>query len=136
MIKMNTMRTFGLLLLFALFFSCASQKDTVQNRKGRCAIKDSAQYELLVFDPGFDYWMESRKSFVNQHSNEYYQSTNHQYAIEWNRRYATGDRRINSYIDYSPRKNYGFDFNYKLYMYFKFFEETNNIKLIPGSGRI
>ena len=41
-----------------------------------------------------------------------------------------GDPRINSYIDYSLNRDYGFDFNYKLYMYFRFFEDTNRIKLI------
>lgn len=46
------MRIFGLLLMLALFFSCASQKEVAQNKKGRCAIKDSAQYELIVFDSG------------------------------------------------------------------------------------
>ena len=121
------MRIFGLLLMLALFFSCTSQKEVAQNKKGRCAIKDSTQYELIVFDSGFDFWLAS------QHSESYYQSMNHLYAIEWNRRYAAGDPRINSYIDYSLNRDYGFDFNYKLYMYFRFFEDTNRIKLIPGN---
>ena len=80
--------------------------------------------------------MATHKSIVNQYSNEYYQFTNYRYAQEWNRRYASGDPRVNSYIDYSMRIDYGFDFNYKLYMYFKFFEDTNKIKLIPGSGKL
>ena len=119
--------------MLALFFSCASQKEVVQNKKGRCAIKDSAQYELIVFDSGFDFWLASHQSVASQHSESYYQSMNHLYAIEWNRRYAAGDPRINSYIDYSLNRDYGFDFNYKLYMYFRFFEDTNRIKLIPGN---
>lgn len=127
------MRTFGLLLVLALSVACASQKDVAQNKKGRCAIKDSTQYELIVFDSGFDFWLASHQTVSTQHSNEYYQSMNHQYALEWNRRYASGDPRINSYIDYSLNKNYGFDFNYKLYMYFRFFEDTNRVKLIPGN---
>ena len=117
------MKIFGLLFLLALFFSCASQKEVAQNKKGRCAIKDSAQYELIVFDSGFDFWLASHQSVAHQHSESYYQSMNHQYAIEW----------INSYIDYSLNRNYGFDFNYKLYMYFKFFEDTNRMQLIPGN---
>ena len=127
------MRTFGLLLVLALSVACASQKNVAQNKKGRCAIKDSTQYELIVFDSGFDFWLASHQTLSTQHSNEYYQSMNHQYALEWNRRYASGDPRINSYIDYSLNKNYGFDFNYKLYMYFRFFEDTNRVKLIPGN---
>lgn len=124
------MKILGFLLVVGLFFSCASQKEVAKNIKGRCAIKDSTQYELIVFDAGFDFWLASHQSMAAQHSNEYYQSMNHQYALEWNRRYATGDPRINSYIDYSMGKDYGFDFNYKLYMYFKFFEDTNRLRLI------
>ena len=127
------MRIFGLLLMLALFFSCASQKEVAQNKKGRCAIKDSAQYELIVFDSGFDFWLASHQNVASPHSESYYPRMNHQYAIEWNRRYAAGDPRINSYIDYSLNRDYGFDFNYKLYMYFRFFEDTNRIKLIPGN---
>ena len=119
--------------MLALFFSCASQKEVAQNIKGRCAIKDSTQYELIVFVSGFDFWLASHQSVASQHSESYYQSMNHLYAIEWNRRYAAGDPRINSYIDYSLNRDYGFDFNYKLYMYFRFFEDTNRIKLIPGN---
>ena len=100
--------------MLALFFSCTSQKEVAQNKKGRCAIKDSTQYELIVFDSGFDFWLASHQSVASQHSESYYQSMNHLYAIEWNR-------------------DYGFDFNYKLYMYFRFFEDTNRIKLIPGN---
>ena len=60
---------------------------------------------------------------------------NNLYAQEWNRRYTTGDRRIESYIDYNPLTNYGFEFNYKLFMFFKYFEETNRVKLAPYSSR-
>lgn len=134
-LNLYPMKALGILVLTALFFSCASQQN-MTNKTGRLGIKDSTRYELIVFDPGFDYWMATHKSIVNQHNNEYYQFTNYRYAQEWNRRYASGDPRVNSYIDYSMRIDYGFDFNYKLYMYFKFFEDTNKVKLIPGSGRL
>ncbi len=39
---------------------------------------------------------------------------------------------IDSYIDYRPNIDYGLDLNYKLYYYFKYFEERNNIRLLPG----
>ena len=62
------MRIFGLLLMLALFFSCTSQKEVAQNKKGRCAIKDSTQYELIVFDSGFDFWLASHQIVASQHS--------------------------------------------------------------------
>ena len=126
------MKSIGFLFVAVLFFACASQKNISENKEGRFGIKDSTEYELIVFDTGFEFWLVSNKAKIGEYSNEYYQSANHRYAMEWNRRYSTGDRRINSYVDYNMRTDYGFDFNYKLYMYFRYFEETNRIKLIPG----
>ncbi len=129
------MKTVGFLLFIGLFISCASQKNISDDKTGRLGIKDSTEYELIIFDTGFDFWLASNKIRIGTYSNDYYQSTNYRYALEWNRRYSTGDRIINSYIDYNLQTDYGFDFNYKLYMYFRYFEETNKTKLIPGRGR-
>lgn len=58
------MKTLGILVLTVLFFSCASRQH-MTNKTGRLGIKDSTRYELIVFDPGFDYWMATHKSIVN-----------------------------------------------------------------------
>ncbi len=105
-----------------------SIKDTV-------SVNDSTEYELVVFDPGFDYWLSSKSFNKNQYSNEHLQMLNHQYSLEWNRRYSSGDRLVESYIDYNPFIKYDFEFNYKLYMYFLYFEESNKMNLIPGARR-
>ena len=39
--------------------------------------------------------------------------------------------RYETYIDYNSNTDYGLDLNYKLYYYFKYFEETNKVKLYP-----
>jgi hypothetical protein len=96
------------------------------------AVKDSLEYDLVIFDPGFEYWLDARAYSRNQYSNQYLSTMNHMYVTEWNRRYSLGDRRIESYIDYSPFIEYDFELNYKLYMYFKYFEETYNTRLIPS----
>jgi hypothetical protein len=93
--------------------------------------KDSTEYELIVFDSGFDFWLNSHSHKENMYSNEYLQTMNYQYVVAWNNLYASGDRRIESYLDYSPLTKYNFEFNYRLYMYFKYFEETNRMKLTP-----
>ncbi|MFA6334982.1 MAG: DUF6146 family protein [Bacteroidales bacterium] len=127
----------ALALLSVLMFSCVTQREINDSRAGRLGIrdttsvKDSTEYELIVFDPGFDYWLNSHNFSKNQYSNSYLQSLNNQYVQEWNRRYSTGDRRIESYIDYNVSTNYDFEFNYKLFMYFKYFEQTYRTKLRP-----
>jgi len=55
---------------------------------------------------------------------------NSRYVQEWNRRYIKGDRRMGSNIDYDILTPYNIEFNFKLFMYFKYFEETNRIKLL------
>jgi hypothetical protein len=128
-------------LITAFICSCLTQKKIADSSTGRLSIKDtvsvkdSTEYELLVFDPSFDYWFESHSYDKNQYSNNYLQTMNYQYAMEWNRRFTAGDLRIECNLDYSPLIKYGFEFNYKLFMYFKYFEETNKIKLISGRGR-
>jgi len=113
-------------------FSCASQRQINKEKTGRLGIRDSTQYELIIFDIGFDSWAVSNQFRYGDYSNEYYQSANFQYVMEWNRRFAAGDRRINSYIDYSMGTDYGYEFNKKLFMYFKYWQDANRTKLLPG----
>ena len=96
---------------------------------------DSLEYELIVLDPGFESWLATQppKQF---YSKEYYELKNKLDVSEWNHRYLTSNRTglYDSYIDYSPTTDYGLDLNYKLYYFFRYFEETNKVKLYP-SGR-
>ncbi len=115
--------------------SCGSSKSISSNNKlqinNTADTLTKAEYELIVFDPGFEYWFNTRGFSKNQYSNEFLISKNRQYVNEWNRRYTRGDRRMGSYIEYDSLNDYGLDFNYKLFMYFKYFEEINRTKLIP-----
>lgn len=131
-----------MVLTTALFiFSCITQREINSNGTGRLAlrdtsqVKDSLEYELIIFDQGFEFWLSSKSFNKNQYSNSYLQTMNNLYVLEWNNRYSTGNRLIESYIDYSPFNEYDFELNYKLYMYFKYFEEKNRVKLLPYRSR-
>lgn len=136
----NIQITLVLALALAICFSCGTPR-SISDSAGRVGIKDtpavsdSTEYDLIVFDSGFDYWLSTRSYSKSQYSNEYLRTSNLQYANEWNRRFFKGDRRFDSLVEYDPFTKYDFNFNYKLFMYFKYFEETNRIKLIPGGGR-
>lgn len=92
---------------------------------------DSLEYRLIILDPGFETWLLSKppKSF---YTNDYYSQKNCFYVEEWNQRYMTSDKNglYDNYIDYNPRIDYGIDLNYKLYYYFKYFEEKYHVKLL------
>ena len=122
----------------ALIFSCGVQRGATTPGNGGLAIKDtlsvqdSLEYELIVFDSAFEYWLTTRSFNKSQYSNQYLKNTNRLYADEWNRRYSRGDRRFDSYLSYDPFADYDFEFSYRLFMYFKYFEEVNRLKLLPG----
>ncbi len=95
-------------------------------------VNDSLEYELIIIDPGFESWLAGKPS-MNYLSDSYYRSKNNLYVIEWNNRYLSPHRYgliYENYIEYDPRVDYGIELNYKLYYYFKYFEEKHNVVLI------
>jgi Family of unknown function (DUF6146) len=107
-----------------------------QKKKQRGGIKadtisvDSLEYRLIILDPGFETWLFSKppESF---YSNDYYAQKNRFYVTEWNQRYMSDKNGLyDNYIDYKPGIDYGIDLNYKLYYYFRYFEEKNNVHLL------
>ncbi len=137
----NIFNLAAIVFVSVLIVSCFTQRRVTESRNGKIDIRDtvaandSTEYELIIFDPGFDFWLNSRLYSKKQYSNDYLKSINNQYVQEWNNRYQRGDSRFSNSLDYNLNTEYGLDFNYKLFMYFKFFEETNKIRLIPGRGR-
>lgn len=137
--EMKNLLPFSVLVVVsAIIFSCGVQRGVKSPANGGFAIKDtvsaqdSLEYELIVFDPSFEYWLQSRSINKSQYSNHYLKNMNRIYADEWNRRYARGDRRFDSYLNYDPFVEYDFEFSYRLFMYFKYFEEVHRIKILPG----
>jgi hypothetical protein len=113
-----------------------SQKKGEQNKvKGDTISVDSLEYRLIVSDPGFETWLATQKP-ENYYSKNYYEQKNRLYVTEWNYRYMTISNNgfYESYINYSPSIDYGLDLNYKLYYYFRYFEEKNHVRLL-SSGR-
>ncbi len=96
-------------------------------------VTDSTEYELVVFDQGFETWLLMQPS--QQHSPEYFKAKNRIYVSEWNYRYMNQSRyggQYGSYIDYDYFTDYGPEFERRLYYYFKYFEESNRVRLEPG----
>ena len=132
-----------IILLSVIFvISCGvSQSDKMSGRIGlkhdvaNIELKDSLEYELIIVDSGFDSWFFKNDNMRSQYGNTYLQNRNSVCANTWNRLYMAGDRRVESYLDYNALVDYGFEFNYKLFMYFKYFEEVNKIDLRTGRRR-
>ena len=67
------------------------------------------------------------------YSQQYMETRNYQYVIEWNQRVLQPQRYNPSLyemqIDYQPNTDYGYDVNYKLYNYFIYFQLTYKERL-------
>lgn len=94
---------------------------------------EELEYEIIIIENGFDSWLVTQKPmwYYNESTLEF---KNYQYVIEWNNRVRQPGRYdphlYEQIIDYDPNIHYGLEVNYKLYMYFKFFEQKYHQKLL------
>lgn len=136
MIKQITMKTAIFLMAVLLATFCHAQ-DSKQEEKPKKQVQieeidtDSVEYELLIFEIGFDTWLLSQRP-MNFYSEEYYKSWNQRYVIEYNIRYRNGPQQelYESEIQYDYMINYGIELEYKLYNYFLFFEQKYGVTLV------
>ena len=141
-----------LLLVCAFITSCNTSKATPSkktdnekalNQKLSDTItiaNDELEYEIIIIEPGFNYWLASQARAEGYYSQQYLENKNYQYVIEWNQRVNQPSRfDPNLYelqIDYQHNIDYGYEVNYKLYNYFIFFQKTYNQRLGPYTPRI
>jgi hypothetical protein len=128
-------------LLLVLLFCALTFTVEGQDERGGVQVvpdtvaTDSTEYELIVLDQGFELWFLMQP--VHQHSLEYYRNRNMMYVSEWNNRYMNPQQYGDIYdclIDYQSTIDYGIEFERRLYYYFRYFEDTNDVRLLP-TGR-
>ncbi|MFC2089231.1 DUF6146 family protein [Bacteroidota bacterium] len=123
--------TLFIVLLCAMLVNAKAQKDSIR-LDSTVVDTDSAEYELVVLDPGFDSFLFTQPT-MDYYSQEYYEHWNFRYVMEWNARHSQlleyGDM-YETYIDYRPDIDYGLELNYKLFYYFRYFENKHRVKLL------
>jgi len=93
---------------------------------------DSLEYEIIIFDIGFNTYLNTIAKPIEFYSQNYLEIKNDFYVVEWNIRANNpmqygdlyGDR-----IEYSSTVDYGLEVNYKLFNYFQFFERKYRVRL-------
>ncbi|MFV8370088.1 DUF6146 family protein [Flavobacterium sp. LB2R40] len=107
--------------------SVAAQGDTVR------IANDKLEYEVIIIDPGFSTWLNSRALPRNYHSQSFMEGKNQLYISEWNNRVLQPQRYDpNLYemtINYNPNIDYGYEVNYLIYNYMIYFQNTYKQKL-------
>jgi hypothetical protein len=96
-------------------------EEIVENDTVRIA-NDSLEYEIIIIDPGFSYFLNSLARPEGFYSQDYLENKNRFLVTDYNNRVLHPQRyNPNIYemqINYDPNIDYGYDVNYKLYNYF------------------
>lgn len=89
---------------------------------------EDEEYEIQIFDSGFDRWFATHSRPVDFYSPQHYEAMNRRYVIAWNEKVSTHAFRANTpfeaRINYDPTIDYGLEVNYTLYYYFKYIEDV------------
>jgi hypothetical protein len=121
------------LIILVLVTGMVTAQDKSAKIEKVAAEKDSAQYELIITETGFQSWFISHRKPMEYNSYEYYKRHNELYVREWNSRVNNpeyGDP-YNNPVNYNFKIKYGIEFEYKLFWYFKFIQNKYNMRLLP-----
>lgn len=85
------------------------------------------EYDLKILDLGYESFLATQPS-AETFSINFLKNKNQRYVSTWNQRFLTNNSNIyETSIDYDSQIYYGLDFEYKLYMFFKFIEHKHRI---------
>lgn len=110
------------------------QPDTVE------IANPESNYEIIIIEPGFNYWLRTIARPRGYYSQNYLESRNRLMVVEWNNRVMWPSRYdpllYELQITYDPNIDYGYEVNYQLYYYFVYFQRKYNQRLGPFIPRI
>ena len=87
-------------------------------------------YDLAVLDLGYESFLSMQPS-ASSYTLNYLENKNKHYVSVWNSRVISGNPDIyEMQIDYDSRTYYGLEFEYKLFMFFKFMEDKHQISMM------
>ncbi|MBF0596087.1 DUF6146 family protein [Faecalibacter rhinopitheci] len=123
--------------LLLSFISCSTKPNNLDTINTPNNLKfepnEDGEYDIIVFDAQYDIYLKSIAQPKNYHSYEYYKSRNRFYVVLWNQRHMMPSvYNPNLYavsIELDPSVNYGLDFEYKLFNFFKFIEWKYKVRL-------
>lgn len=131
---------FYIIFIGVVIYSCSTPRDRqMQDQQTRVAendtvriANDSLEYEIIIIDPGYSYFLNAVARPEGYHSQSYLENKNRFLVIDYNDRVRQPQRyNPNIYemeINYDPKIDYGYEVNYKLYNYFVYLSHKYNQK--------
>lgn len=129
---------FYILFLGVVIYSCSSPRDRQMQDTAAVAAQgdtvrianDSLEYEILIIDPGFSYFLNAVAQPEGYHSLDYLENKNQFLVADYNARvrqpYRYDPNIYEMEINYDPKIDYGYEVNYKLYNYFVYLSRKYN----------
>lgn len=129
-----------LIILFTIIGCNASKTNLPTGEKSKTASNDTIkivneelEYEVIIIEPGFDFWLQSTALPRGYYSQTYLENKNNLYILEWNNRVRQPQiyppNLYEMTINYEPTINYGYEVNYLIYNYMVYFQNKYNQKL-------
>lgn len=122
-----------------LFWACASspkQKKLQEKEQPVVIANDSLEYEIIIIDPGFTYYLKAIAQPRGFYSQNYLETRNTIWVTNWNIRAQNPNRFdgniYENVIDYQQNVDYGYEVNYKLFNYFLFAQRKYKMSLGGG----
>ena len=134
----------AIIILGIFLYSCAASSTDSAINKSKVKeepvviANDSLEYEIIIFDIGFNTWLNSIAQPIGFYSQNYMENLNKIYVSNWNNRVLNSsqyDPQIyNNIINYEFGTDYGLEVNYKLFNYFLFAQRKYKMRLDNGVG--
>lgn len=130
-----------ILIVLLIIIGCSASKSNVSSvEKPKSGSNDTIkivneelEYEVIIIEPGFDFWLQSTALPRGYYSQSYLETKNNFYVMEWNNRVRQPQTYSpNLYemtIDYNSTINYGYEVNYLIYNYMIYFQNKYNQRL-------
>ena len=129
---------FYILFLGVVIYSCSSTRDRQMQDNQVIAAEsdtvrianDSLEYEIIIIDPGFSYFLNAVAQPEGYYSQDYLENKNQFLVADYNARvrqpFRYDPKIYELEINYDPNIDYGYEVNYKLYNYFVYLSRKHN----------
>lgn len=130
---------FYIVFLGGMIYSCSSTRDREMQNEQTATVNDtvriandSLEYEIIIIDPGFFYFLNAVAQPEGYYSQSYLENKNRFLVNDYNNRvrqpYRYDPKIYEMEINYDPNIDYGYEVNYKLYNYFVYLSQKHNQK--------
>jgi hypothetical protein len=115
--------------LAALLYTCRTPGETARIQENNTNETDTLEYELVIFDPDYERWFPRNARPISFYDADYLASWNARLVTQWNTAPMAGRAscRPTTYLDYNTSIDYGKEFNYQLFNYFRYMYERCGI---------